>query len=460
MRLIIQPGNPLRGELELPGDKSLSHRAVLFAALAQGESRIENFLVSGVTRAMLNALSALGVTWNLEGTVLTVQGQGLAGLRALAQPIDCGNSATTLRLLAGAVAAAGIPAVLTGSPGLCRRPMQRIVEPLQRMGVPITASEGGRAPLTLAGREAQHLRPLDETLPVASAQVKSCLLLAALAADGVTVLREPGPSRDHTERMLVSMGVSISSTVQMGEDSQTVSYETRMDPVNTRALRPFYMSLPGDISSAAFLVVAGLVVPGSEIRIRGVGINPTRTGLLDALQAMGGDVRVEHPRDQGGEPTGDLVVRSSSLHAAHVQGPLVVRMIDEFSAFGAAAAYAGGCTQVREARELRYKESDRIATLCQELLALGIRTEELPDGFNIWGGQPLGGLTHAHGDHRLAMAMAVAGLAAQGEEVVEGAEMIAESFPEFITILTALGADLRLEGERPIQHEEDEREDA
>ena len=438
MKLTVFPGNPLRGTVLVPGDKSLSHRAVLFAALAEGESRIENFLVSGVTRAMLNALKVLGVRWSLEGETLTVEGRGLRGFRAPDAPLDCGNSATTIRLLAGAIAAAGIPAVLDGSAGLRRRPMDRIVEPLRRMGVPISADAGGGAPLRLLERPAdQKLNPLDETLPVASAQVKSCLLLAALAADGETVLREPGPSRDHTERMLSSMGARVTSRVLDGESPV---YETRLTPP-ANPLRPLHMTLPGDMSAAAFLIVAGLITPGSEIVIPGVEINPTRTGLIDALRAMGADIHVENETEQAGEPVANLRVRSSRLCSGQVCGPLVVRMIDEFSVFGAAAAYAKGVTEVREAAELRLKESDRISTLVQELNGLGADAKEQADGFTIAGGQsPLGGTATAHGDHRLAMAMAVAGLAARGPVTVEGAEIIDESFPGFVQSLRGLGA--------------------
>lgn len=449
MRLFIHPGKSLNGVVQLPGDKSLSHRAVLFAALAEGESQIENFLVSGVTRVMLNALSAMGIRWELRDKVLTVHGCGLKGLQVPAQPVDCGNSATTLRMLAGLAAATGISMTLTGSEGLLRRPMARIVEPLQKMGVLVEASEEGTAPLRFESRNPeQPLKALNYTLPVASAQVKSCLLLAALSAEGETVLREPGPSRDHTERMLSSMEVDIISRVISSENGAEI-YETHLIPPVNRTLKPLHLSLQGDISSAAFMMAAGLICPGSEITIRGVGLNPTRTGLVDALRAMGADITVTNESDQGGEPAGDLLVRSSRLLGTKVDGPLVVRMIDEFSAFGAAAVYtqSGEVTEVRDARELRFKESDRIATLCQELGALGVKTEENPDGFKVWGGRPVGGTVHAHGDHRLAMAMAVAGLAAQNPVVVEEAEMMNESFPGFVETLSALGADVRLEGE-------------
>lgn len=446
MKLTVNPGNPLLGVVHVPGDKSLSHRAVLFAALAEGESRIQNFLVSGVTRVMLEALTALGVTWELDGDVLTVQGKGLAGLRSPEHPINCGNSATTIRLLAGAIAAAGIPAVLDGSSGLQRRPMERIVEPLRRMGVPVFASQQGTAPLTLHERRPdQRLIALNETLPVASAQVKSCLLLASLAAGGESALVEPGPSRDHTERMLGSMGVKLTQRVL--EEGRL--YETRLQPPGA-PLRPLHLTLPGDISAAAFLIVAASITPGSSIRIAGVGLNSTRTGLVDALRTMGADIQVENTDEQAGEPVGDLLVRSAELHATQVRGPLVVRMIDEFSVFGTAAAYAAGSTLVRDAGELRYKESDRIGTLCQELRVLGILAIEAEDGFTIVGARPSAGQVRSHGDHRLAMAMAVAGLSAGGPVTVEDAEMLNESFPGFVETLRSLGADITEEVELPV----------
>lgn len=457
--LTVNPGRALRGALGsagvpgLPGDKSLSHRAALFAALAEGESRIENFLVSGVTRAMLAALDALGVPWELSGSRLLVSGPGLAGLAAADKApvrIDCGNSATTLRLLAGALAAAGVPAVLDGSPGLRRRPMERIVAPLQAMGVPIRATDGC-APLTI-GPRAGALRPLDYRLPVASAQVKSCLLLAALAADGPTRLIEPGPSRYHTERMLGSMGAAIRTEIlpndENGSHQEWVTYLTPPRPL---ALAPLDLALPGDISAAAFLIVAALITPGSQVSLPGVGLNPTRTGLLDALQAMGADIRIGNVGEHGGEPAGDLLVSHSRLQATQVSGPLVVRMIDEFPAFAVAAAYAEGQTVVSEADELRHKESDRISALCGELRAIGVQAVETADGFVIAGGPlPQGGEIQPHGDHRLAMSLAVAGLAAAGPVQVREAGIIHESFPAFAATLQALGGDLHApEAARP-----------
>lgn len=435
MNLTITPGQPLRGSLNVPGDKSLSHRAALFAALAQGESRVENFLVSGVTEAMLRALTALGVSWELREQVLLVKGGGLDGLRAPAAPLDCGNSATTLRLLAGAVAAAGIPAVLDGSPGLRRRPMDRIAVPLRQMGVEVVAAQGGGAPLVIGARPAgQKLRAVQYEMPVASAQVKSCLLLAGLAADGPLSVSEPALSRDHTERMLRGMGVQVENRPLPGG-----SYCASLVPPRA-ALRPLAGELPGDLSAAAFLIVAALIVPGSELTLRGVGLNPTRTGLLDVLQAMGGDIRISNRRETLGEPLGDLRVRHSRLRGAAVAGELVVRMIDEFPAFAAAAVFADSPSRVSDAAELRHKESDRIAALCSELRAVGAQAEETPDGFILSGGGARGGQVDPHGDHRLAMALAVTGLAAQGPLSVTGAEITRESFPDFAGVLRRLGA--------------------
>jgi len=438
MNLVVHSGNPLTGETALPGDKSLSHRAALFAALAEGESQIENFLESGVTAAMLRALGALGVPWQLNQGVLHVTGSGLQGFQPPLAALDCGNSATTLRLLAGALAASGISAVLDGSAGLRRRPMQRIVAPLQEMGVPVEAAPGGGAPLRLEQRAAvSRLRALYYRLPVASAQVKTCLMLAGLAADGTTTLVEPELSRDHSERMLHAMGAAVWPGEESGCPAVTI------EPL-TIPLRPLETRIPGDFSAAAFLVVAALITPGSQVTLRGVGLNPTRTGLLAALCEMGADIQVLEPREQSGEPVGDLLVRYSRLRGTAVNGQRVVDMIDEFPVFAVAAAFAEGTTEVCGAAELRYKESDRITMVCTELQNQGASIEEHPDGFVIHGkGElPGGGVTDPHGDHRLAMALAVAGLAAFRPVIVRGAGIMAESFPGYTGLLNRLGARL------------------
>ena len=426
--LSLAADGPLSGELPLPGDKSLSHRAALFASLAEGESVIDRFLVSGVTDVMLGALAGLGVEWHLDGTRLLVRGQGLRSLRAPEKALNCGNSATTMRLLAGALAAAGTPCVLDGSAGLRKRPMGRITEPLQRMGVPVSTSEGC-APLVFAARDA--LVPLlagEHTLPVASAQVKSCLILAALAGGGATTVHEPGPSRDHTERMLRAMGARIRSE----GNSVTVA------PLEGQ-LEPLALTLPGDISSAAFILVAAALVPGSRVLVRDVGINPTRTGIVDVLREMGARISIENPREVAGEPVGDIRLEWAPLKGVRIGGDTVVRMIDEFPALAVAACFAAGETVVCDAEELRYKESDRISVMCGELTRLGVRLTEQRDGFVIQGGTLVGGQCEAHGDHRLAMSLALAGLAAPQPVVVAGAEILRESFPDFTAHLGALG---------------------
>ena len=437
MKLLISAGQPLIGEvadgsaLSIPGDKSLSHRAALFSALAEGESRITNFLDSGVTRAMLSSLSALGVEWSLNEGSLRVVGHGLRTFIPPDKALYCGNSATTMRLLAGALAAAGIPAILDGSEGLRKRPMGRIVEPLQNMGVPIEMTEAGTAPLVLAARATQrHLMARDLQLAQASAQVKTCLLLAGLAADGKVVIHEPAPSRDHSERMLRAMGVAIQTP-----DALTIE----LTPPSS-ALKPLSMRLPGDFSAAAFLIVAAVIVPGSDIWLRGIGLNPGRVGLLETLLEMGADITLTNQDIQGGEPQGDIHVRASKLQGVAVRGERVVQMIDEFPIFAVAAAAAQGTTVVSDAEELRYKESDRIAVLVKQLELIGVKVTEKTDGFTILGGQLLkGGEVDSMGDHRLAMSLAVAGLVSQQPVLIRHAEMINESFPQFVQVINGLG---------------------
>lgn len=438
MRCIVHPVKHLEGNVTLPGDKSLSHRAVLFAALANGVSRIANFLFAGVTRPMLEGLTKLGVEWECENSEVIIIGKGFEGWQSAKEIIHCGNSATTLRLLAGAMAATNAGGVLDGSEGLRRRPMERIVVPLQKAGVNIQATDG-HAPIALQSGKIP-LKGLTHDLSVASAQVKTCLILAGLRGDSETMIREPGPSRDHTERMLSSMGASIRSDVEEYQGNK--HYVTCVAPLNA-SLNPLEITLPGDISSAAFFIVAGLIVPHARLVIRNVGVNPTRTGLLDVLRKMGANLELVNATEQGGEPAGDIQVRDSHLSGTTVEGEVVVRMIDEFPILGVAAAYADGDLLVRQAEELRYKESDRISMLCHELLKLGVNVTERADGFIIKGnGRLRGGEVDAHGDHRLALALMTAGLGAESPVVVNGAEVIAESLPDFIPILQSLGAEI------------------
>ena len=415
--------SPLNGTLAVPGDKSLAHRAALFAAVAEGDSEIHNYPDSGVTRAMRGALASLGVDSSWSDGVLRVSGRGFRPFPNVGATAFCGNSATTIRLLAGVLAGTGSEAVLDGSEGLRRRPMDRVVDPLVAMGARVAGTPGvaadGRAvacsPLCF-GKAA--LKAVDYALPVASAQVLSCLQLAALGADGESHFIVPGPVRDHTVRMLSAMGADIR---QMG-------LESFVRPL-ARPLTPLFGALPGDASSAAFLFAAAAIVPGSSVTVTGVGVNPTRTGMLDILSRMGVKVSYANAREVLGEPVADVTVEAAPLNGVVVDGDLVVRAIDEFPALAVVGAFAQGALIVREARELRYKETDRIAAIVAQLRALGAHVDEFPDGFCVHGGTLTGGRAHAHGDHRLAMSMALCGLRAP--VVVEGAEILRESYPTF-----------------------------
>lgn len=424
--LVTQPGGPLQGRTRLPGDKSISHRALLLGAIAEGTSHVENFLPAADGLATLRAVRALGVeVEECTPTRLIVHGRGLNGLREPDDVLDCARSGTTMRLLAGILAGQPFTSVLTGSRQLRQRPMDRIVEPLRSMGATVLGRNGGsQPPLTLQGG---RLSGIDYTLPVASAQVKSALLLAGLYADGPTTLHEPGPARDHTERMLIAMGCEM----------QIAHCELRILP--EERLQAIDVTVPGDFSSAAFLIVAATLVAGSEVTIEGVGVNPTRTGLLDVLRRMGAEITLTNERMMSGEPVAELTIRSGTLRGIEVSGEMVVRMIDEFPVLAVAAIQAQGTTLVRDAAELRVKETDRIATTVAELRRLGACIEERPDGFVVHGPMPLRGTTvQSHGDHRLAMALAVAGLVAEGETLVQDVNCIADSFPGFEATLARL----------------------
>jgi 3-phosphoshikimate 1-carboxyvinyltransferase len=426
----VEAGASLRGRARVPGDKSISHRALLLGAIAQGTSRVENFLPAADCQATLGVVRALGVeVEERTSTVLTVHGLGLRGLREPGDLLNCDRSGTTMRLLMGLLAGQPFFSVLSGDDQLRRRPMARVIEPLRQMGVLALGRDGGRRPpLAIQGG---NLRGIDYTLPVASAQVKSALLLAGLYADGPTTLRVPGPARDHTERMLLAMGAKL----------ETGEWGVTMEPGET--LRAIDVAVPGDFSSVAFLLVAASVVPGSEITVGGVGVNPTRTGLLDVLREMGAQVVLHDERTLGGEPVAGLTVRASELRSAEVGGDTVVRMIDEFPVLAVAATQAHGETIVRDAAELRAKETDRIATTVEELCRLGAEIEPRPDGFVVHGPTPLAGAAvHSHGDHRLAMALVVAGLIASGETVVQDVACIADSYPGFDATLASLGGQI------------------
>jgi 3-phosphoshikimate 1-carboxyvinyltransferase len=436
--LRIRPATGLRGWVRVPGDKSISHRALLLGALAQGDSHVSGFLPSGDCLATVHCLLALGIAVDeTDGTTLTIHGRGLHGLLPPSAPLDCQRSGTTMRMLSGLMAGQAFTSVLTGEAQLRRRPMERVAAPLRQMGAHVETTDG-HAPLTVRGG---RLHGIDLSLPIASAQVKSALLLAGLYADGPTVLHEPGPARDHTERMLRAMIVPRLAPGGAAGPLTRGDGAWALDPAQIDHLRPLDIVVPGDFSSAAFLLGAGTLVLGSELTVSGVGINPTRTGLLDVLGDMGADIDVRNESEQGGEPVADLSVRPGALHGAQVEGDRVVRMIDEFPILAVAATQAQGETSVRDAAELRVKETDRIATVVTELRKLGAQIEPCEDGFVVSGPTPLRGtVVDSHGDHRLAMALAVAGLVAEGQTTVRDTEWIADSFPGFEELLSSLRA--------------------
>lgn len=413
--------------LRVPGDKSISHRAVMFGAIANGPTRIDNFLPGADCLRTMECFQRLGVEIERESpTTLTVHGRGWQGLREPDQCLDVGNSGTTIRLLLGILAGSPFFSTVYGDASIARRPMDRVVEPLRRMGARIDGRAGGRfTPLAIRGG---GLRGIEHDSPVASAQVKSCLLLAGLQAEGWTKVREPHPSRDHTERMLAAFGAELSS------EEGTVSVK------GGQSLSGCEVRVPGDISSAAFFLAAALMVPGSRVTIRDVGINPTRTGILDVFRSMGAEVIVTPTDHWCGEPVGDVTVTGESLQGVEVGGTMIARLIDEIPILAVVATQAEGRTVIRDAAELKVKETNRIATVASELRKLGASVEETPDGLIIDGPTPLrGALLDSHGDHRIGMAMAIAGLAADGEVRVKGAEAIAVSFPHFAETLEKLG---------------------
>ena len=418
-------GGPLRGAFTVPGDKSVSHRAVLLAALADGTSRIAGFLEGEDTRATAAILAALGVRIEAPAPgVRLVHGVGLDGLQAPVAPLDCGNAGTGMRLLAGVLAAQRFDSLLVGDASLSKRPMRRVIEPLARMGARIDAVDG-LPPLRIRGGRA--LQGIEYEPPVASAQVKSAILLAGLYARGETRVREPHPTRDYTERMLRAFGWPVECTAG----------DVRL--AGGHRLLPTDVEVPADFSSAAFLLVAATLVPGSDLLLRRVGMNPRRTGLLRVLRAMGADIAEENQAEAGGEPVADLRVRHAPLHGIEVPADCVADMIDEFPALFVAAACAEGATRVHGAAELRVKESDRIAAMAAGLRTLGIDVTETPDGARIQGGRLHGGEVDSLGDHRVAMAFAVAAQRADGEVRIDDVANVATSFPGFDALASEAG---------------------
>ena len=417
---------PLHGDLTVSGDKSVSHRAIMLASLAEGASHIRGFLEGGDTHATARIFAQMGVCIEVPAPhQRIVHGVGLHGLRSPADVLDCGNSGTAMRLLGGLLAGQAFDSTLAGDASLSKRPMRRVTEPLARMGAAIATAEGGTPPLRIRGGQA--LCGIDYTSPVASAQVKSALLLAGLYASGETAVSEPRPTRDYTERMLAAFGWPV------------VSAPGRAALTGGHALRACEIDVPGDISSAAFFIVAATLVPGSEVVLRAVGLNPRRIGLLHVLRAMGADIGEENRCEAGGEPAADLVVRHAPLRGIEVPAEHVADMIDEFPILFVAAACAEGVTTIRGAGELRVKESDRIAVMAAGLRALGVRIEETPDGAVIEGGRLQGGGVDSHGDHRCAMALAVAGAIASGDVTIRDCANVATSFPNFADLARTAG---------------------
>jgi 3-phosphoshikimate 1-carboxyvinyltransferase len=444
MKLFVEPAaRPLSGEVTVPGDKSIGHRALLFSLLSETPVRVTGLGDGADNGRSAKAIIALGARVARDGAALVITGTGLRGMRAPAQPIDCGNSGTTIRLVCGLVAGQPFATTLVGDESLSKRPMRRVIEPLAKMGA-VIAGQGVGADVTpplVVGPARGPLAAIDYALPMASAQVKTAVLLAGLYGDGATRVTEPGPSRDHSERMLAYLGAPLAVA------GRTTTIDTRGWDGR---LAGGGFAVPGDPSSAAFLVAAALLAGAGELRLPRLCVNPTRTGFLDAIAAMGGAVSLEDRDDSGPEPTATLVVRGGApaLRATEIAGDLAVRSIDELPVLAVIAARARGTTIVRDAEELRVKESDRIATTCAMLRAFGVACEARPDGFAVEGrpDAPLDpAVVHADGDHRIAMAGAVAALVARGPSRIDDADNVATSYPGFATALAALGATIRQE---------------
>ena len=430
LSFVVEPGGALRGRVRVPGDKSISHRAIMLGALAEGCTAISGFLEGEDCLATLQAFRAMGVAIDgPEAGRVTVNGVGLHGLRPPSAPLDMGNSGTSMRLMSGLLAGQAFDTILTGDASLTRRPMRRVTEPLALMGARIDASPSGTAPLHIHGRQA--LRGIDYALPMASAQVKSCLLLAGLYAEGVTAVTEPAPTRDHTERMLEGFGYPLQ---RLGEGRVAVR--------GGGTLTGTVIDVPADISSAAFFLVGASIAPGSDLLLEHVGINPTRTGVIDILRLMGADIEMQNPRLAGGEPVADLRVRYAPLRGIRIPEHLVPLAIDEFPALFIAAAVAEGVTVLTGAAELRVKESDRIQVMADGLLALGVAAGPTSDGIVIQGGALAAGAVQSHGDHRIAMSFAMAALRAGGVIAIDDCANVNTSFPDFVAL--ARGAGLRI----------------
>ena len=413
----FRKSGPLKGEITVPGDKSISHRAVMFGSLAKGTTEITGFLQGADCLSTISCFESMGIAIENKGDIVLVHGNGLRGLKKPETVLDCGNSGTTTRLISGILSAQNFDVTLTGDASIQKRPMKRIMEPLSLMGADIVSVNGnGCAPLAIHGKA---LHGIHYTSKVASAQVKSSILLAGLYADGPTSVTEPYVSRNHSEIMLNLFGAHVTTT------NTTATIEPASE------LHSRKINVPGDISSAAYFIAAGLMVPGSEILIKNVGINPTRDGILHVCKAMGADLTLLNVKEDKGEPVADILVRASSLHAAEIGGSIIPTLIDELPMIAALACFAQGTTVIRDAAELKVKESNRIAVMVENLSAMGADITETEDGM-INGGRPLhGAVIESHLDHRIAMTFAVTGLCAEGVTQINGAECVNISYPQF-----------------------------
>ena len=433
-QFIVNPGGKLHGTLRMPGDKSISHRAIMLGALAEGTTQVKGFLEGEDTLATLAAFRAMGVSIDrpTHGQV-TIPGVGLHGLQVPSKPLYLGNSGTSMRLLSGLMAGQAFSVEMGGDASLSRRPMRRVTEPLTMMGARIETTEQGTPPLKIHG--GQRLQGINYTMPIASAQLKSCLFLAGLYAEGTTCVTEPAPTRDHTERMLAGFGYTVK------REGQRICLQ------RGGKLQAMSIDVPADISSAAFFMVGASIAQGSDILLKHVGINPTRTGVINILRQMGADIRLHNQRDVGGEPVADIRVCASPLHGIKIPQEQVPLAIDEFPVIFIAAACAEGKTVLTGAQELRVKESDRIQVMADGLQAVGIEAEPTPEGMVIQGGQMHGGIINSHGDHRIAMAFTIAALRAKETITIRDCANVATSFPNFVDLAQAAGIDIDLKSQ-------------
>ena len=434
MKFIVESGGSLNGSIRVPGDKSISHRSIMFGSIAEGTTRITGFLEGEDSLNTMRAFQAMGVSiQGPDNGAVTIEGVGMHGLRAPAEPLNMGNSGTSIRLLAGLLAGQQFDVELTGDASLSKRPMKRVTDPLAEMGAVVDTAEGGRPPLRIHG--GSELKAIHYDMPMASAQVKSCCLLAGLYASGRTSVTEPAPTRDHTERMLTAFGWPVA------REAATASLE---GPARLTACD---IDVPADISSSAFFMVGASIMPGSDVTLQHVGINPTRTGVIDILKLMGADIELHNEREVGGEPVADIRVRYAPLKGINVPEHLVPLAIDEFPVLFVAASCAEGKTVVTGAEELRVKESDRIQVMADGLVELGVSAVATRDGMIIQGvgadGELGGGTVHSHDDHRIAMAFSMAALRTAGQIVIEDCDNVNTSFPGFTELAAGAGLNIQ-----------------